>query len=128
MLPKTGKDLPPRQAGITFAELVSAALIEEVGKTHRAVKTVMRWTGASERCVKHWLAGTHAPQGMHLLALMRHSDELLRHLLIAAGRRDEAVAVELRVLRFKLRELLLLLDEGPGERKGRAGRRYKPQP
>lgn len=111
MLPKTGKDLPRRQAEITFAELVSVALIEDVGKTHRAVKTVMRWTGASERCVKHWLAGTHAPQGSHLLALMRHSDELLRHLLIAAGRREAAVGVELSALRFKLRELLMLMDE-----------------
>ncbi|KTE03474.1 hypothetical protein ATE68_12955 [Sphingopyxis sp. H038] len=111
MLPKTGKDFPYRQADITFAELVSVALIEDVGKTHRAVKTLMRWTGASERCVKHWLAGTHAPCGSHLLALMRHSDELLRHLLIAAGRPEAAVSLELGVLRFKLRELLMLMDE-----------------
>lgn len=112
MLPKTGKSLPQRQADITFAELVSAALTEEVGETHRGVKTLMRWTGASERCVKHWLAGTHAPSGSHLLALMRHSDELLRHLLIAAGRREAIVGLELASLRFKLRELLLLMDEG----------------
>ncbi len=111
MLPKTGRRLPPRQADIGFAELVSAALIDELGKTHRAVKTVMRWTGASERCVKHWLAGTHSPSGSHLLALMRHSDELLRHLLIAAGRRDAAVGVELVLLRLKLLELLALMDE-----------------
>src|SRR3546814_2028914 len=56
----------------------SEALVGHLGQTHQAVKIVMRWTGASERSVKHWLAGVHAPRGMHLLGLRseEHTSEL----------------------------------------------------
>lgn len=62
----------------------------------------MRWTGASERSVKQWLAGTHAPCGMHLLTLIRHSDHVLRRVLVAAGRQDMLVALEISTVRTKL--------------------------
>lgn len=73
-------------------EELSDALSEELGHTHRTVKTAMRWTGASESCVKLWLAGTHAPRGVHLVELMRRSDEVLRSILLAAGRQDAVIA------------------------------------
>lgn len=31
------------------------ALQKELGQSHRAIKTVMGWTGASERSVKNWI-------------------------------------------------------------------------
>lgn len=46
----------------------------------------MRWTGASERTVKYWLAGERGPSGDHLIALARHSDAVLFMLFALAGR------------------------------------------
>ena len=66
---------------------------------HRAVKTAIRWTGASERTVKHWLAGTHAPRRSHLIELVRHSDKVLGDLSRAAGPDSMAEMVELAALR-----------------------------
>lgn len=63
---------------VNFARLISATLRAELGSTHRALKTIMRWTGASERSAKHWFAGTHGPSGDHLVALARHFDALLK--------------------------------------------------
>lgn len=111
MFPKTGNKLHPGQEELAFAAMMSEALVEELGSTHQAVKTAMRWTGASERSVKHWLAGTHAPRGLHLLGLMRHSDEVLRRLLIASGRREALIAVEAGGLRRKLTETIAFIDK-----------------
>ena len=70
----------------------------------------MRWSGASERSVKHWMAGTHAPSGAHLVALLRHSDQVLRRVLIAAGRQDMLLALEVAGLRTKLVDVLTAID------------------
>jgi hypothetical protein len=57
MLPKTGKVLPRRDGGapskLSYAAAVSTALRNELGDSHRAIKIVMRWTGASERTAKY---------------------------------------------------------------------------
>ena len=53
----------------------------------------MRWTGASERTVKNWLAAKSGPSGEHLVALIRHSDAVFEALMRLAGR-DQAVAVK----------------------------------
>jgi len=110
MLPKTGNDLHRAGVGDDIGGLLADALRLELGATHQAVKTVMQWTGASERSVKHWMAGTHAPRVAHLLALMRHSDGVLGRVLVAADRSDVLLAVEVAALRMKLIELLELLD------------------
>jgi len=52
----------------------------------RLLNLAMRWTGASERTVKYWLAGERGPSGDHLIALVRHSDAVLFMLLALAGR------------------------------------------
>src|SRR5262249_39373011 len=62
----------------------------ELGDTHRAVKTVMRWTGASERAVKNWLAGDAGPQGHYLIKILRYSNAALETIL-AASRRIEVL-------------------------------------
>lgn len=111
MFPKTGRKLHGDGDELAFAAMMSEALIEALGPTHQAVKIAMRWTGASERSVKHWLAGTHAPRGMHLLGLMRNFDEVLRRLLIASGRREALIALEVSVLRTKLTETMGFLDK-----------------
>ncbi len=52
-----------------YAELIADALRQEHGNTHRTVKTIMGWTGASERSVKNWLAGEFGPSGYFLMRL-----------------------------------------------------------
>ena len=111
MFPKTGNKLHAGHEELVFASMMSEALVEELGTTHQAVKTAMRWTGASERSVKHWLAGTHAPRGMHLLSLVRNSDEVLRRLLIASGRSEAIMALEVSLLRTRLVETLSFLNK-----------------
>jgi len=53
---------------------------------HEAVKTAMRWTGASERTVKYWLSGERGPSGEHLIVLAQHSGTVLLTILAMAER------------------------------------------
>lgn len=122
MLPKTGKGFPKRDGkgdrALSYAGTIAAALREELGDTHQAVKTVMRWTGAGERTTKNWLAGTRGPTGEHLLSLVRHSNGVLGAFLRLAGREPAMAAISLFEARAKLVEMLenfddLLAREGP---------------
>jgi hypothetical protein len=87
-LPKMGKELPmtSRNGSIGYAPAIAEALTTELRGSNRAIKTVMRWTGASERTVKGWLSGTTGPSGEHLIALLQNSDTLLERVLRLAGR------------------------------------------
>ena len=97
MFSKKGKVFPNRDGRshpeIDYATAIAAALRDDLGGTHRATKTVMRWTGASERTVKNWFAASSGPRGEHLVALIRHSDAVFEALLLLAGR-DQAVAAK----------------------------------
>lgn len=110
MFPKKGNKRPLSGGDLDFAMLVAEALSADLGSTHRAVKTAMRWSGATERTVKHWFAATHAPRGPHFIGLVQHSDRLLNDFLRAAGRGDAALIVELATLRAKLLEVVEILD------------------
>jgi DNA-binding MurR/RpiR family transcriptional regulator len=72
-LPFNGEDQAPP---VDYAAELAAALRREVQKRRAAAKILMRWTGTSERTVKAWLGGISTPSGEHLIALMRHSDEV----------------------------------------------------
>ena len=91
-VPKTGTnvhleaEVADYRTAIAIA--IAAALRDELGLTHRAVKTAMRWTGASERTVKYWIAGERGPSGEHLIALARHSDIVFHMVLMLANRQD----------------------------------------
>ncbi|MEH2565223.1 hypothetical protein [Bradyrhizobium sp. AZCC 2289] len=114
MLPKKGKKLHRGALGsgsdLDFIRLIAGALRAELNSTHQAVKTAMRWTGASERTVKHWFAGTHGPSGEHLVALARHSDEVLKVFLVAADRNSMAVAAKVAELRRMLLETIEYIE------------------
>ena len=56
----------------------------------------MRWTGASGRTAKYWLAGDHGPDGWHLVLLATHSDEVLQVVLAMAHRDILSVTLEPR--------------------------------
>ena len=113
MFPKKGKLFPIADRANSmqsYPAAVAIALKAELGDTHRAVKTAMRWTGASDRTVKHWISGRYGPSGEHLMALARHSDHVMLAIVRLAGRDPmtaEAFDIEVRQ---KLAELLALLD------------------
>jgi hypothetical protein len=110
MLPKTGIVLPNQNGPVLYAAAVASALQQELGTTHQAVKTVMRWTGAGERSVKNWLAGISGPSGQYLIELTRHSDAVLDVMLVASGRQRIAVAIKLGDVRNKIAKILADLD------------------
>ena len=99
MFPKKGKVFPGSartvRHGLNYASVIAAGLRKELGNTHQAIKTVMKWTGANERTVKNWLAGTYGPNGEHLIGLLRNSDEVLDAFLSLAGREQVVAAKKL---------------------------------
>jgi len=111
-LPKMGKELPMnrRRPSTGYASAVAEALTVELSGSNRAIKTVMRWTGASERTAKGWLAGTNGPSGEHLIALLGNSDTLLARFLKLAGRGSLVEAAHLQVLRNTMAEAVASLD------------------
>lgn len=106
MFRKKGNKLHPpeneQQVGTNFSRAIAAALHTELGLTHQAVKITMRWTGASERTAKNWLAGTHGPSGEYLVELLRNSDEVFDAVLVLAGREKTISDASLLRLRDRL--------------------------
>ncbi|MBX4954736.1 hypothetical protein [Rhizobium lentis] len=80
---------------VEYALAISRALQEELGQSARAAKTIMRWTGASERAAKYWLAGSRAPSGWQLILMARYSDAILHEFLRMTGRDLLKVSIEL---------------------------------
>ena len=113
MLPKKGKIFPNRDgrshSEVHYATAIAAALREDLGSTHQATKTVMRWTGASERTVKNWLAAKSGPSGERLVALVHHSDGAFEALLLLAGREQAVAAKKLIDARDALVKMLDLI-------------------
>lgn len=95
-------------AGWYYAAAIAAALRQELGDTNGAIKIAMRWTHASERTVKYWLAGSRGPSGEHLVLLARHSDAVFSTLIILTGRQRSPDTGNAEV-KAKLQELLEIL-------------------
>lgn len=125
--PKKGKFFP-RETGYgengwhepdnSFADEIAAALRRSLGDSRAGAKIVASWTGANEKTVKNWFAGRYGPSGDHLVALARHSDEVLGTFLALAGRQDLMVAVKLAAAEHAIEELLVAVrqlgaDDGP---------------
>ena len=70
-----------------FAHALAHALRVELRIMKAPAKVIGRWTGASNRAIRNWLAGTAVPSGFHLVRLMRYSD-LVMMTVMAAARRD----------------------------------------
>ena len=115
MFPKMGKTFPNDDGGhierLIYQEAIAAALKRELGGSHRAIKTIMNWTGVSERTAKNWITGSHGPAGEHLVGLMGHSDEVLKVVLKLGNREKQQLCQELVHLRSKLVTMASMLDE-----------------
>jgi hypothetical protein len=107
MFTKTGNSFLVQKQ---YAAGIARALKMELGETHQATKTLMRWTNANERTVKNWMAGSSGPRGEHLVALVKHSDLALAAFLGMAERPHALTAAELPVLRQKLQIVIEGID------------------
>jgi pyocin large subunit-like protein len=114
MFPKKGKTFPGGDGSgrreLHYAAAIAAALRAELGDTHRAIKTVMQWSGANEKTVKNWFAGASGPSGEHLVALVRHSDSVLEIFLRLAGRKRTIAENKLTNACETLKQTLALID------------------
>ena len=112
MFRKRGNKLPTsgsRQSD-SYAASIADALRTELGQSHRATKTLMRWTGASDRTAKNWLSGCCGPSGRHLIYLARESDIVLATILGLAGRNRHMVGADLLQIRSALLSATELID------------------
>ena len=107
MFPKKGNTFPNRQE---YASGLAMALRGELGSTHQAVKTMMRWTNANERTAKNWLKGTCGPRGEHLARLIQHSDAVLASFLEMAERNSVVMRATLPSLRTDLMRAVDAID------------------
>jgi len=94
-----------------FSDAIARALHREFDHTHAAVKTVVALTGANERAVRNWFDAKNGPNGEFLIALCRHSNEVLETFLLLAGRNDHVKARKLVEAQQKLREIFVLLRD-----------------
>ena len=119
MFPKTGDTFQngssKLNSQIEYREAIWAALTNELGGTHQAAKTMMRWTGVSERTARNWISGTHAPAGEHLIDLIRNSDAVLSAVLTLAGRREAYAFARLELVRAELQIMLNAIDTIEGQ-------------
>ena len=88
-VPKMGTTVHLDADQTAYRKAIADALRRELVPTHQAIKTVMRWTGASERTAKYWLSGERGPSGEHLIRLAQHSDAVLITILTMAERLPE---------------------------------------
>jgi hypothetical protein len=86
VMQKMGTTVPMAADQTLYRRAIADALRRELGPTHQAIKTAMRWTGASERTAKYWLSGERGPSGEHLILLAQHSDAVLVTILTLAAR------------------------------------------
>ena len=86
VVPKMGTFVHLVEEPTDYRTAIALALDEELDDTHRAIKTAIRWTGASECTVTYLFSGERGPRGDHLIALARHSDAVLYVVLALAGR------------------------------------------
>jgi hypothetical protein len=113
MFPKTGRKFPVRGrvSKSEYAVLIAEILRQELGNSHQAHKTLMKWTGANERTAKNWLSGSNGPSGEHLLQLVRNSDLVFECLLNLVGRKAVISNRTLAELRNNLLTTTELLSE-----------------
>jgi hypothetical protein len=116
MFPKKGKFFPDRArrpgTEISYEAVISEALNEELRDVRRTtIKTVMEWTGASERTVKNWLAGKSGPSGSYLICILRHSEKVLTAVLRLSGREHVVIGAEIVEARNRLFETIRRIDE-----------------
>jgi len=83
----------------------------ELGESHRAAKTLVNWTGVSDRTAKNWLHAACGPSGEHLIQLARKSDAVLATLLSLAGRNELLLGADLIAIKRGMETASELIDQ-----------------
>ncbi|MDR7145159.1 hypothetical protein [Rhizobium sp. BE258] len=112
MVPKKGTTVrwPSAMGHEECRRCLSQALHEQLGEGTSAAKTIMRWTGVSNRAARYWLAGERCPSGCELILLARHSDCVLQAILELAGRPSLKLGLDLHAVRQALERASRALD------------------
>lgn len=110
--PKMGKQLPKSRGDLStaYSRTIAEVLASELKGSHRAIKTVAKWAGTSERTAKNWLSGRRGPSGPHLIALLGRSDALLERVLLLAGRSGVIELRRLEALKKTLVEAIAAIE------------------
>ena len=112
-LPKKGEELPSARTRLEhareFAQAIADALKEELARG-ASIKTIMAWTGAGERTVKEWLAGSNAPRAFQLECLIRSSDVVYERMMVRTGRRPITSRQSLEALREHFTSIAKAID------------------
>jgi hypothetical protein len=116
-LPKKGEELPSartrQEHAREFAQAIADALKEELARG-ASIKTIMAWTGAGERTVKEWLAGSNAPRAFQLESLFRSSEAVYERVMIRTGRKPVVNRHRLEAVRGQLTGLAEAIDAALG--------------
>lgn len=115
MLPKTRKSLQNELSNqinpAAYAAIIATALKKELGGSHRAIKTIQRWTGAGERTAINWLSAENGPSGPYLATLSEHSDSVLEAFLIMAQREHIILDLQVNQVKQELETALSKIDD-----------------
>lgn len=113
---KEGKLFPNRSVGTrtakgepTYAKVIAAALQQAIQNSNVSINTVACWTGANERTVKNWCNGRYGPSGTYLMALAKHSDEVMEAIIRQSGRDALLVSIHLDEIEQRLTSALKVL-------------------
>lgn len=112
MVPKSGSRLPKTQISLSdaqLAELIGAALRAELGASRRAAKSIIAWTGVSDRTARAWLNGRTSPSSLHLLAMAAHCKPVMATLLRLTGHEHVAVEIDLQAFEAGLEQTLAVV-------------------
>ncbi len=118
MVPKNGSQLPNSRFILTDLELatqIGVALREELGASRRATKTVMLWTGVSDKAARSWLQGRSSPSGLHLMALAARSEPVMTAVLRLTGHGDLEIGMRLRSMETELLRMLAIVQFSKAE-------------
>lgn len=111
MVSKKGTDVHlGREIRNAYAHEIAKALLADFGTKTGAMKAVMRWTGASSRSVKYWLAGTRGPDGRHLMMLAQNSDAVFKCILLLSSRDAYGFSLEMAAARAALVRAIAIVD------------------
>lgn len=113
MFPKSGRKLPDKKSRLNEVEYLNeirAALRKELGGKGGAVKTIMSWTGASDRTARNWMTGAGGPNGYHLVCLARHSNAVLSAMLVMSGRTELALSADVHAVEVALAKAMGSLE------------------
>lgn len=113
MFPKSGSKLPgakSRPSEGDYLDEIRGALRGELGGTNGATKTIMSWTGASDRTARNWMGGAVGPSGYHLICLARESNAVLAAVLALCGRPELALSTDVHAVEVALAKAMGSLE------------------